>query len=78
MPTIQNAESYLNRVLLIADDTLAATILAKQLRVHGHEVQWAKDSIEAGRLWERHVYDLVIVDLKSDLDGGRCIVEHQE
>lgn len=28
MPTIQNAESYLTRVLLIADDTLAATVLA--------------------------------------------------
>lgn len=31
MPTIQNAESYLTRVPLIADDTLAATAwLVKQ------------------------------------------------
>jgi DNA-binding NtrC family response regulator len=61
--------THATRVLLIADNPLAGKILTAQLTVQGHEVHWARDTMEARWLWLPKFYDVVVIDLQKDPAG---------
>jgi len=58
------------RVLVVEDDASIADVLRRTLRQEGHEVRSATDGVEALRLAEEFVPDLVVLDLGlPKLDG---------
>jgi two-component system, OmpR family, response regulator MprA len=63
-------EENTGRVLVVEDDTSIADVLRRTLRQEGHEVRSAADGVEALRLAEEFVPDLVVLDLGlPKLDG---------
>ena len=67
---VSNSKPRLARVLLIADDPLAGETLRTQLALSGHEVHWARDTMEARWLWHPKFYDVIVVDLRRDSSSG--------
>jgi len=63
-------ESFLNRVLLVADNPVAGAIIRGQLSTAGYDVHWARNRVEAGVLWQPSYYDVVLLDLRRDPSGG--------
>ena len=64
------AEENTGRVLVVEDDESIADVLRRTLRQEGHEVRSAGDGVEALRLAEEFVPDLVVLDLGlPKLDG---------
>jgi len=58
------------RILVVEDDASIADVLRRTLRQEGHEVRSATDGVEALRLAEEFVPDLVVLDLGlPKLDG---------
>jgi DNA-binding response OmpR family regulator len=58
------------KLLVVEDEERIAAFLAKGLRAHGYEVEWASTGREALRLGLQPGLSLVILDLKlPDLDG---------
>ncbi len=58
------------RVLVVEDDEAIADVLRRTLRQEGHEVRSSPDGVEALRLAEEFVPDLVVLDLGlPGLDG---------
>jgi len=58
------------RVLVVEDDASIADVLRRTLRQEGHEVRSAGDGVEALRVAEEFVPDLVVLDLGlPKLDG---------
>lgn len=71
------------RVLVVADDEYARGLLAAVLRADGHAVDAAADPASALALVERHVYAVVVSDLRMPgLEGptlGRLLLkQHPE
>ena len=64
------AENFLNRVLLVADNPTAGAIIRGQLSAAGYDVHWARNRVEAGVLWQPSYYDVVLLDLRRDAEGG--------
>jgi DNA-binding response OmpR family regulator len=63
-------EGTTGRVLVVEDDTEIADVLRRTLRQEGHEVRSAGDGVEALRLAEEFLPDLVVLDLGlPKLDG---------
>jgi hypothetical protein len=50
-----------SRLLLIVDDLERGELLARHLTAEGHEVRWARDTMEARWVWMRNYFDSVIV-----------------
>src|SRR5918992_2806195 len=64
------AEQHSGRVLVVEDDESIADVLRRTLRQEGHEVRASVDGVEALRLAEEFVPDLVVLDLGlPGLDG---------
>jgi DNA-binding response OmpR family regulator len=63
-------ENFLNRVLLVADNPTTGAIIRQQLSSAGYDVHWARNRVEAGVLWQPSYYDVVLLDLRRDRDGG--------
>jgi len=63
-------ETFPNRVLLVADNSTAGSIIRSQLAGAGYDVQWARNRMEAGMLWQPSYYDVVLLDLRRDPDQG--------
>ena len=64
------AEESTGRVLVIEDDVSIADVLRRTLRQEGHEVRSAADGVEALKVAEDFVPDLVVLDLGlPKLDG---------
>jgi DNA-binding response OmpR family regulator len=63
-------ENFLNRVLLVADNPLAGTIIREQLSTAGYDVHWARNRVEAGVLWQPSYFDVVLLDLRRDPAEG--------
>lgn len=63
-------ENFLNRVLLVADNLTAGAIIREQLASAGYDVHWARNRVEASVLWQPSYYDVVLLDLRRDPDGG--------
>ena len=58
------------RVLVVEDDVSIADVLRRTIRQEGHEVRSAGDGVEALRMAEEFVPDLVVLDLGlPKLDG---------
>lgn len=58
------------KVLLVEDDTLLNTVIAKGLRKYGYAVDCAFDGEEAVALYEVNCYDLIVLDLNlPKIDG---------
>lgn len=70
MSAPHTSRTHASRVLLVADDPLAGKILAAQFTVQGHEVHWARDTMEARWLWLPKFYDVVVIDLQQDSASG--------
>jgi DNA-binding response OmpR family regulator len=51
------------RILVVEDDTVLADSLIRTLRQSSHAVDWIRDGVEADRVLNKPVYDLVILDL---------------
>ncbi len=64
------AENFLNRVLLVADNLTAGAIIREQLSSAGYDVHWARNRVEAGVLWQPSYYDVVLLDLRRDPGEG--------
>lgn len=64
-------ENFLNRVLLVADNSIAGAIVREQLSSAGYDVNWARNRLEVGVLWQPSYYDVVLVDLRQDPDKGQ-------
>ncbi|MEK6271988.1 MAG: response regulator transcription factor [Actinomycetota bacterium] len=63
-------DTITGRVLVVEDDAAIADVLRRVLRQEGHEVRSAEDGVEALKLAESFVPDLVILDLGlPKLDG---------
>jgi DNA-binding response OmpR family regulator len=75
MSAPHTSRTHASRVLLVADDPLAGKILAAQFTVQGHEVHWARDTMEARWLWLPKFYDVVVIDLQKDPAGGMGFVQ---
>jgi DNA-binding response OmpR family regulator len=59
-----------SRLLLVEDDDMIGAALCERLRVHGHEVVWARSGRAALREAGMQELDLVLLDLGlPDLDG---------
>jgi two-component system, OmpR family, response regulator MprA len=64
------SESATGRVLVIEDDEAIVDVLRRTLRQEGHEVRSAIDGVEALRVAEEFLPDLVVLDLGlPGLDG---------
>jgi DNA-binding response OmpR family regulator len=64
------SEITTGRVLVVEDDEAIADVLRRTLRQEGHEVRSSGDGIDALRVAEEFVPDLVILDLGlPGLDG---------
>ena len=64
------AEQDTGRVLVVEDDVSIADVLRRTLRQEGHEVRSAGDGVEALKVAEDFVPDLVVLDLGlPKLDG---------
>lgn len=64
------SESATGRVLVIEDDEAIVDVLRRTLRQEGHEVRAATDGVEALRVADEFVPDLVVLDLGlPGLDG---------
>lgn len=64
-------ETFLNRVLLVADDPTVGAILRERLAGAGYDVHWARNRMAAGMLWHPSYYDAVLLDLRRDPDRGQ-------
>ena len=64
-------ENFLNRVLLVADNSIVGAIVREQLSSAGYDVHWARNRVEAGVLWQPSYYDVVLLDLRPDPDKGQ-------
>ncbi|WP_206796459.1 response regulator transcription factor [Amycolatopsis sp. MtRt-6] len=57
-------------LLVVEDDAAIGSVLESTLRLHGHQVCWARDGRAALRAAEPGEFDLVLLDLGlPDLDG---------
>src|SRR5918999_4541397 len=64
------SEVQAGRVLVVEDDDAIADVLRRTLRQEGHEVRSSADGVDALRVAEEFVPDLVILDLGlPGLDG---------
>jgi DNA-binding response OmpR family regulator len=63
-------ENFLNRVLLVADNSTAGAIIRERLSAAGYDVHWARNRVEAGVLWQPSYYDVVLLDLRRDPSEG--------
>src|SRR6476646_10188025 len=50
-----------SRLLLVIDNVTSGAILARDLIAQGHEVTYARDTIEARWAWVRNYFESVIV-----------------
>lgn len=64
------AENFFNRILLVVDNPTAGAIIREQLSAAGYDVNWARNRVEAGVLWQPSYYDVVLLDLRRDPDKG--------
>lgn len=71
----QNLDKY--RILVIDDEIPVLEIVCDMLRLKGHKVVAANDSIEALRLIEKENFDLVLTDLGMPVLSGWQIAESQ-
>ena len=60
------------RVLLVIDDLTHGELLARLLLAEGHEVRWARDTVEARWVWMRNYFEAVIVCAQ----GATGFVQH--
>ena len=58
-----SSDENAGRVLVVEDDEAIADVLRRTLRQEGHEVRSSGDGVEALRLAEEFVPDLVVLDL---------------
>lgn len=63
-------ENFLDRVLLVADNSVAGAIIRGQLSAAGYDVHWARNRVEAGVLWQPSYYDVVLLDLRGNPGEG--------
>ncbi len=63
-------ETFINRVLLVADNPVAGAIIRGQLSAAGYDVHWARNRVEAGVLWQPSYYDVVLLDLRRNPGEG--------
>jgi DNA-binding response OmpR family regulator len=63
-------DTFLSRVLLVADNPTVGAIIRGQLSAAGYDVHWARNRVEAGVLWQPRYYDVVLLDLRRDPDEG--------
>ena len=69
-PRMLASDEHAGRVLVVEDDEAIADVLRRTLRQEGHEVRSSGDGVEALRVAEEFVPDLVILDLGlPGLDG---------
>ena len=54
-----------SRVLLVIDDVTRGSLLARDLIAQGHEVTYARDTMEARWAWIRNYFECVIVCAKG-------------
>jgi len=59
-------------VLLVIDDLTRGELLARRLLAEGHEVRWARDTVEARWVWMRNYFGSVIVCAQ----GATGFVQH--
>jgi two-component system KDP operon response regulator KdpE len=63
-------------ILLVEDDRAVSSLVAANLRAHGHTVREAGTAAEAIRLWESGRPDVVILDLGLPDRDGLTVVRH--
>lgn len=53
----------MTRILLVEDDRTLGTTLTERLRKEGYDTEWCATLAEAGRTFDRGIWDLAILDL---------------
>lgn len=65
----------MSRILVIEDEHQIQEILVEFLREYGYEVDSAYDGVEGIDLFQRHVYDLVLLDIMMPKIDGFVVLE---
>lgn len=60
----------MKRLFLVEDDLSLVSGLSFAVKKQGYEITAARTSLEAGRLWEKGIYDLVILDVSLPDGSG--------
>jgi hypothetical protein len=71
-PFLLPVPQFPSRVLLVIDDLARGELLARYLLAEGHEVRWARDTVEARWVWMRNYFEAVIVCAQ----GATGFVQH--
>jgi two-component system, response regulator, stage 0 sporulation protein F len=63
------------RILVVDDEMGIRSLLKSSLGAMGYEVDTVANGIEALRLWDTHVYGLIITDMVFVYSGGIDLVQ---
>ncbi len=63
------------RILVAEDDPQASEMIARICQFKGHEVEEARDAVQAFELFQRLHPDVVITDLAMPLGGGQHLIQ---
>jgi len=75
-PSLRVRSERVHRVLIAEDDALTAGLAADRLQRDGFEVTQAVNGLEALKLAENDVFDLVVLDVKMPyIDGFQLLAE---